>query len=264
VNVLPNKARFEIKYFVPRVLGGQMREAIAPYVELDPYSKKEKERAYTVRSIYYDTAEFDYHFEKLDGLKVRKKLRIRTYNTYKEQKTAFFEIKRRYNQVIIKERAELPISKAREFITQPSLEFPADIDDRPKRVVLSKFFYNYLREALEPKLLVVYEREAYVGLQDRSVRVTFDTNLRFHFEPEIDEIFTDNGFIYRFEPYYILELKFNGFMPKWMRQLTRQFSLSAQSISKYCSGVEVFIERESSSTTLLNPHINGHHGIRSV
>ncbi len=254
--IFPNKARYEIKYLVPRMLNGQIREAISPYVELDPYSRKEKEYSYTVRSLYYDTAQFDYHFEKLDGLEVRKKLRIRTYNNYKEQRTAFFEIKRRYNQVIVKERAELPIKKAKAFIYQPDLDFAAEIKDRIKRAVIAKFLYNYMQDALEPKLLVVYEREAYVGMQNRSERVTFDKNLRFLFEPELDEIFADDGFIYRFEPYFILELKFNGFMPKWMRRLTRQFSLSALSISKYCSGIEVFVEQESSNS-ILNPHLSG-------
>ncbi len=72
--------KYEFKYIVPVSRMDQLREAIRPYVELDPYADMMENHEYTVRSVYFDTSRFDYYYEKIDGYKIRKKIRIRGYN----------------------------------------------------------------------------------------------------------------------------------------------------------------------------------------
>jgi SPX domain protein involved in polyphosphate accumulation len=242
-------ARNEIKYFVAPTVVQQVKDSISPFVSTDPHMNGYKN--YTVRSIYFDTPELDYHYEKMDGLKVRKKLRLRTYNNFENDKIAFLEIKRRYNQIIVKERAKVSLEKAQNFLECPKSNGIFDTKDTLKKRVLEKFAYNLANENLKSTLLVVYEREAYQGIHDPTTRITFDSNLRYKVDPEISEIFNEHDLETILGDYVIIEFKFNDFMPKWMRKIMRTFCLSAQSISKYCTGIHTLVHR--SSKTLLFP-----------
>ena len=99
--------KYEFKYIVPVSKLDQLREAISPYMELDPYAAKMEAGQYTVRSVYFDTSNFDYYFEKIDGYKVRKKIRIRGYNEQVGGDTVFMEIKRKFKEPIEKDREKL-------------------------------------------------------------------------------------------------------------------------------------------------------------
>ena len=99
--------RSELKYYIPYTLIPSIRDYILPHMELDPYSAIMDEHEYTIRSIYFDSQFFDFYYEKVDGVKIRKKLRIRTYNNVSEDSYVFFEIKRRYNNRVVKERTKL-------------------------------------------------------------------------------------------------------------------------------------------------------------
>ncbi|MCK5075627.1 MAG: VTC domain-containing protein, partial [Calditrichia bacterium] len=72
--------RLEYKYLVPKTLLPVLRSMILPYVEIDEYVSKTGKNNYTVRSIYFDTKNFNLYQEKLTGIKLRKKVRIRSYN----------------------------------------------------------------------------------------------------------------------------------------------------------------------------------------
>ena len=44
-----------------------LRSAILPFVDVDPYATGRKSNEYTVRSVYFVTHQFDFYFEKVDG-----------------------------------------------------------------------------------------------------------------------------------------------------------------------------------------------------
>ena len=115
--------RFEIKYYIQESMVPELRQFIRPFSKFDPYvNGKNGKNAYVVRSIYYDSLNLDYYYEKMDGLKLRKKLRIRSYD--QERSTVFIEIKRKYSNCIYKERINLPFQEVRQIIGE--LEIPAD------------------------------------------------------------------------------------------------------------------------------------------
>ena len=57
-----------------------IRRALKPYIRLDNFAAKTSSGEYTVRSIYFDTRNMDFYHEKIEGLRVRKKIRVRGYN----------------------------------------------------------------------------------------------------------------------------------------------------------------------------------------
>lgn len=232
-----DRSRYEYKYRISLDLIPYIRDYIKSHTVLDPHLKKIEAQKYTVRSIYFDTPELDFYYEKMDGLKIRKKLRVRTYNEMSDY--AFLEIKRKFVNCITKERSRLPIMTIERLIDTPDdsiYEFPST--DYNARLVSGKFLYNLLKRGLVPILLVVYDREAYVGKIDEYHRVTFDINVRARTNPDLGDILSTSNFVSITKDQAILELKYDDLMPKWMKNLTKEYNLKRESLSKYCMGVD--------------------------
>lgn len=238
MNLLSDTGRRELKYFIQPELIQKVKSIISPFIKPDPYARNRVNNTYTIRSIYFDTKHFDFYHEKMDGLKIRKKIRVRFYNDYIPDGSAFLEIKRRYDNLIVKERTKVPLNQLDQICIQKENPNGHLKKNNNAAVVLSKFLYNLTKLNLEPSILVTYEREAYVGLLDDTVRVTFDKDVRVSHSPKLTELFADDGLEYITNGRCILELKFNGFMPKWMRTLVAELNIRKQSISKYCMGVD--------------------------
>jgi hypothetical protein len=232
-----DRSRYEYKYKISNEMIPAIREYCLPYTTVDPHLKELKQTKYTVRSIYFDTPELDFYYEKMDGLKIRKKLRIRTYNESGD--FAFLEIKRKFVNSVAKERSKLPFLVIERLISTPedsAIEYPQN--DYNARLVSGKFVYNLLKKGLLPVLLVVYEREAYIGLKDERERLTIDTHVRAISEPDLGDILHTKDFIPYMKNAGVLELKFEEMMPYWMKNLVLRFGLKKESISKYCLGID--------------------------
>ena len=230
--------RRELKYFIPYKLISPIREFISPFMELDPYSAERKNHEYTIRSIYFDSDQFDFYYEKLDGIKIRKKLRVRTYNEVDSTSCFFFEIKRRFENRIFKERIKGNIDSLEQVCIQQQMPNESIFDSQNSKNSLGRFIYNLKLKSLRPVLLVIYEREAFIGAINPEIRLTFDKDVRISLFPDFKDNFEDTRPQFVTNERCVLELKFNSFMPKWMRTLVGVFNLRAQSISKYCMGID--------------------------
>ena len=69
--------RLEYKFLVPKDKLNDLREALRPFVLIDEYADKESEKEYTVRSINNDKKKLDEYHDKIAGIKIRKKIRMR-------------------------------------------------------------------------------------------------------------------------------------------------------------------------------------------
>jgi SPX domain protein involved in polyphosphate accumulation len=233
----PFVSRYEIKYALPESAIPEVSRMLRLFAVHDPFTPPSKTMEYTVRSVYYDTRDLECYFQKLDGLKVRKKLRVRTYGHEKE--IAFLEIKRRYTDIVVKERVKLHIDQVRALIQGDTGWMAAENGPAQKTVhVAGKFLYALLKLRLLPMLLVIYEREAFSHPMVPTQRATIDHNMRYVDHPVIDDLFHTDGLVRISDPQAILELKFNDFMPKWMRRLESMFHLRQTSISKYTLGID--------------------------
>lgn len=100
-------SRFELKYLVPREQLGALRADIAEQMSPDPHGGT---YGYGVWSLYYDTSDYRFYWEKIDGIRFRRKLRISHYGdpgTVTGSSTVFLEVKQRVNRVTQKFRTEL-------------------------------------------------------------------------------------------------------------------------------------------------------------
>lgn len=257
--------RYEYKYFVPNNKMEMLRNMIAPFVKYDKFAEKMPNHQYTVRSIYFDTPEYNCYFEKLEGIKHRKKFRLRGYNLPdQENGKVFFEIKRKYEDPIMKNRAPSEYELAQDMFN--GFNFNDYLPDKIKYPLaednLKRFFYHYHADRLRPVVLVIYEREAFLGIHDEGIRVTFDKNLRSVAFPAIDELYNEDRVRRSLKDKFILEVKFNDHYPAWMKSIVGMVGLKRQSASKYVISIKThnFVKPQrltsiySRSTIFKNKH----------
>lgn len=227
--------RYERKYLVRNEDLGRLRKRLDPFVRPDIYAPEgiDGKFQYTVRSIYFDTPGFDALYEKVEGIEVRKKLRVRGYDKPGPNQEVFLEIKRKRGDRIWKNRARVYFDSLEDlfqFGLKGNVPNISQInDDEAKR-----FLFNYHRYAFRKVNLVVYDREPFHGSYDPGVRITFDKNIRCKMWPELKELFSDAGLRLVWKDHFILEVKyFEDKMPSWARSIVQEFGLKHQALSKY-------------------------------
>jgi SPX domain protein involved in polyphosphate accumulation len=227
--------RYEFKYIVPNRYLDPIRDYIRPFMELDGFVQNHQEDHYTVRSVYFDTPAYDFYYEKLEGIKNRKKVRLRGYDQNGLDDIVFLEIKRKYDIPIIKYRSPLKFRHALEIFKEHNLNGYAieKFSSMEGYENSRRFFYQVFGKNLRPVVLVVYEREPYLNKFDKTVRITFDKNLRGKGYPALEDLYDEEGLIAALHNRFIMEVKFNNTFPNWMNPVISRFGLRKQSASKY-------------------------------
>ncbi|MHC4694948.1 MAG: VTC domain-containing protein, partial [Planctomycetota bacterium] len=168
--------RHEIKYRISESKAAAIEQFIRPYLQLDRYSKLRRDRSYPIVSLYLDAENMLLCKQTLRGHKNRFKLRIRSY-TDEPGYPRFFEIKRRMNTIIIKNRARVRDQDVVPLLagsTLPPQEYSTD------EKTLNQFQLYMKSINAKPKVLIRYLRQAYEDTSHNRVRVTFDRELCYN------------------------------------------------------------------------------------
>ncbi len=227
--------RVEHKYLVPNTLIEQIRADMLPYVEMDSFANKPDAQGYTVRSVYYDTPSFDCYDEKVEGIKVRMKFRIRGYDKRDEDSLVFLEIKRKYMQFIEKNRAPLLRDNLEALFSTRDLDkyILSRSGTEKEKTDAQRFFYHFYRHALSPAVLVIYDREPFFGKFDPKLRLTFDKNLRSTLFPTLDLLYEEKQIKFAMPKYCIFEVKFYTGLPRWIQSIIHRYELPRMALSKF-------------------------------
>ena len=227
--------RYEIKYLMDESRVPELRERIQERMDTDAHQIANGPSLIT--SLYYDTKDLRCYWEKIEGLRFRRKLRIRMYgepHTISDDSTAFVEIKQRVNRVTQKRRIALSYADARKLCDER-------ID--PENPKVNQGFVNEVLNFastldLQPTAITTYHREAYVGTDaDIGLRVTMDHRVRGRDRDFYLGMASENQFI--IPPHLsIVELKANERVPTWFTDLAAELNLDTVRISKYCQAVE--------------------------
>lgn len=220
--------RLEYKYLIPNEHLPKLRALIAPFVKADAHNRGA--HGYTVHSIYFDSVRLTCYHDKQAGLRARKKIRIRGYNGREESDTVFLEVKQKHGRFTVKNRAPVKYAQIKEFLASGDVERyvrRADAADDARQ-----FLFQVYRSSLRPVILVVYDREAYQSKFD-SLRITFDKNLRSSPCSSTDCLFEAGDASYPIPQHFILELKFYGGLPSWVKFTIGTLDLNRRSLSKY-------------------------------
>lgn len=238
--------REELKFWVNQDQKRQILRASAPFVVPDPHARFDEPGVYTVRSIYYDSPRLDFYYHTLDGIRTRKKLRVRLYAGDGSVPSLFFEIKHKRGRRVLKERAGVAPALGVDAMVTQTVPPHRDLPDGEARAVYR--FMMFVRQlALAPIVLVCYERLAYVDRANPLVRLTIDQEVRSLLKPMPHHLFEDVDLRPCTNGRAILELKFADLMPRWMRALISEQGLKACSISKYCMSLESWLRRQATA-----------------
>lgn len=175
--------RCELKYLVPVEEAADIRDELAERMDRDLNSPV---GGHGVWSLYYDTPQLRFCWEKIEGLKFRRKLRIRHYGNLDgitDESPVCVEIKQRVNRVTQKRRITLPYGVARRLCdNREMVEHSAG-----ESAFIQEVADLVVRLNPRPTAITGYQREALVGrAADTGLRVTFDRRIRgrdrdFHF-----------------------------------------------------------------------------------
>jgi hypothetical protein len=228
--------RYEIKYLVSATAVPRLRAELAARLDPDTHAG---DGGYGVWSVYYDTRDLRFYWEKIEGLRFRRKLRIRHYgdrSTVADESTVYVEIKQRVNRVTQKRRIALPYRLARALCDGRSM-----VDHAPGEGAFVEEVLG-LVAGLDLRAVAVtgYQREAFIGREaELGLRVTVD-----HRVVGRDRDFgigtdAENRFIIP-PSRSILEVKANERVPYWLTDLAARTNLTIVRLSKYCQTVEAY------------------------
>jgi hypothetical protein len=229
--------RFEYKFLAPRAEVDVAMSAIGDVVCEDEVAKQSGASQVNT-SLYLDSPHFTFLEQHLSGSPDRIKLRVRFYGD-QPKGDCFFEVKRRQNAVVMKQRAIVSHGLTRELLADLTQVLPAEL---AASQAMQTFQYLALRCRAEPKLLVRARRKALRASEPGvDVRLTIDDGV-FWQPPRWPEVLTPDADSWRpvtmpgSEPDQVLvEVKFRDSRPWWLGVLTRHLATWRVSFSKYVS-----------------------------
>lgn len=228
--------RFELKYLITLKQAEAIRKTLLDYLKPDKYGNWDGH--YSITSLYYDSPDYRCYWEKMDGVRYRRKLRIRTYDSMEgvtENTPVFVEIKQRYDRVTQKCRIILPYHDAVSLCNyrQPPVELK--IENKQVMQEIQAFAWQY---NLRPVSIVNYLRQAFTGGDfDIGLRVTFDTRMVSQNYPlELNDLTQSTPMFTSDE--VIMEIKANERIPYWVTEMVASNNLRMVRISKYCRSID--------------------------
>ena len=215
--------RHELKYLISYGQKADLNLRLAPLLEQDSHARG---GCYMIRSLYFDDYWNTAYQEKVDGVLMRKKYRIRIYDY--SDRVIKLERKRKRDSWIYKEDA--PLTRG-EF--EQILAGDYDFLLRSPYPLCREFYIECICNMMRPRTIVDYEREPWV-MDEGTVRITFDMNVRAAVG-SFDIFDATLPALPVLEPgKLVMEVKFTEFCPQLVRDMVPPGAAELTAVSKYC------------------------------
>ncbi len=215
--------RQEKKYLVNIVDSRKLCARLDKVMEQDKHNGL---YGYRIRSLYFDRPGDGDFWDKVDGMEYRRKIRLRNYGPA----TDFAMLEMKQKEGAYQKKRSLPVRK------KDALEFC-----RGNYTPLLSYGDGFAAECYglmnsmcyRPRAVVEYRRMAYVAKENR-IRITIDDRITATescydiFSPALCQYPVLDDFS------AVLEVKYNRFLPGYIKELLRFADRSEFSISKYC------------------------------
>jgi len=181
---------------------------------------------YDIRSLYFDNLQDKALLEKLSGVNMREKFRIRYYNG--DISYILLEKKSRINGLCSKEQAQLTFEEAKSIADGDN-----ELLQNSGKELLNELYRKMQTEGLRPKTIVEYSRIPFVYAPG-NVRVTLDYKIRTglsctdFLNPACVTIPAGDAGI-------ILEVKWDEFLPSVIRDAVQLPGCHTSAFSKYAA-----------------------------
>lgn len=181
---------------------------------------------YLIRSLYFDNLSDKALREKIDGVNIREKFRIRYYNG--DTSVIHLEKKSKINGLCAKESTILTKGQA-EMIANGDYGWMLSSNV----LLIQELYSKMMSQGLRPKTIVDYEREPFV-FAPGNVRVTLDYNIRTGLSCT-DFLNPSCVTVPAGEPTIILEVKWDEYLPDIIRDAVQLPGCRVSAFSKYAA-----------------------------
>lgn len=214
--------RFEYKYLISYVDYFKVIDSLRFILNHDAHGT---ELTYPVHSVYLDDLVFNGASDKAFGNEIHKKYRIRHYHDSSDKKLEL-KIKSGHDT----QKISTAISKeVYEAIVHRNLEeLQKHFDDD----LIRRFTLDFLKSYLNPVCIIKYDREAYKDETD-NLRITFDHSLSVS---RYGEGFQDMDLKLLKDSMLILEIKYEHYLPRNIKEILNKIHLNQIAYSKYFMG----------------------------
>ena len=178
---------------------------------------------YIVNSLYFDNHQDAALKEKINGLLLKEKYRIRYYNEPNDH----FKLERKYKigDLCYKETSKLNKEEVIKLIKGNYEDLKTDDPNK------FKLFLRMKNKGLKAKSIVSYQREAFI-FKAGNVRITIDTKLKI--SNDIRSFLTlDTPFLSTKSDQAILEVKYDRFLPSIVEDALGIICIKTSNYSKY-------------------------------
>ncbi len=180
---------------------------------------------YSIRSLYFDTPEDKDFEEKEEGVELRRKIRLRNYGA--GSPFAMLEMKQKQGPHQKKRSLRMTKEDAQALTRgqySALLHYPDPF--------AGECFALMNMECYQPKAVVEYKRKAFVAKENK-IRVTFDHHI-IATEACFDIFSPTLGMNPVLDPYLVvLEVKYNGFLLSYIKDMLHATESSELSVGKY-------------------------------
>ena len=214
--------RHELKYLISYGQKADLNLRLAPLLEQDSHARG---GCYMIRSLYFDDYWNTAYQEKVDGVLMRKKYRIRIYDY--SDRVIKLERKRKRDSWLYKKDASLTHGQFDRILA-------GDVGflEHSEEPLCREFYVEYMSNVLRPRVIVDYEREPWI-LDAGTVRITFDMNVRAAVDG-FDVFDRSLPTLPVLEPgKLVMEVKFTEFLPQIVRDILPGKAQEITAASKY-------------------------------
>ena len=210
--------RSEIKYIVTQKQYRQLMALIEDKTRPDEYGTS------LICNLYLDTPDFLLIRRSIEKPLYKEKLRVRSYGVANAQSVVYLELKKKFKGVVYKRRVALKNCALDAFLSGKG-----DGNDQvEKEIRYSLEFYK----DIAPRMFISYERQAFYGIEDKGLRITFDSNIVWRdFDLTLDKGVYGNKLME--SDTYLMEIKTDTAIPIWLSAFLSENKIFKQSFSKY-------------------------------
>ena len=198
-----------------------IRQRLRAVAESDPHAENGR---YLIRSLYFDNLSDKALREKIDGVNLREKFRIRYYNgdpsvIHLEKKSKRAGLGTKYSAALSKEEAQKIVDEELGWMMSSG------------RPLVQELYCKMRYQGLKPKTIVDYTREPFI-YRPGNVRVTFDYDIRTGLSCT-DFLNPDCVTIPAGDAPILLEVKWDAFLPSIIRDAVQTPGRRVEAFSKY-------------------------------
>ena len=181
---------------------------------------------YEIRSLYFDNLNDKALKEKIEGVNIREKFRIRYYN--RDTSLINLEKKSKINGLCLKESVSLTIDQTEAIINGDYTWMAAS-----KKSLIRELYIKMKQEELHPKTIVDYIREPFI-FGPGNVRITLDYNIRTGIS-YVDFLNNSCVTVPIANNPIILEIKWDEYLPDIIKDIIQLNSGRIGAFSKYAA-----------------------------